>query len=76
MAVLYKKGKTHQLLSTSDGVPRLSLSDTEGLEDSWFMLEGQGSWVPINQGNNTSCGSNMAETLGSRMEELTKKTEK
>lgn len=76
MAVLYKKGKTQQLLSTSDGVPRLSLSDTEGLEDSWFMLEGQGSWAPINQGNNTSRGSNMAETLGSRMEELTKETEK
>lgn len=76
MAVLYKKGKTQQLFSTSDGVPRLSLSDPEGLEDSWFMLEGQGSWVPINQGNNTSRGSNMVETLGSRMEELTKETEK
>lgn len=76
MTVLYKRGKTQLLLSTSDGVPRLSRSDTEGLEDSWFMLEDQGSWVPINQGNNTSRGSNMAETLGSRMKELTKETQK
>ena len=35
MAVWYKRGKTQQLLRTSDGVPQLSQSDTEGLEDSW-----------------------------------------